>query len=43
MVEKMHMIPAKNIGEAIKKAKQILGKNDAKIVCIPDGISVVVI
>ena len=43
MVEKMHMIPAKNIGEAIKRAKQILGKNDAKIVCIPDGISVVVI
>ena len=43
MVENMHMIPAKSIGEALSKAKEILGKDDAKIVAIPDGIAVMVI
>ena len=38
----MHMTPAKSIDEAIKKAKEILGKNDIKIVAIPDGVSVIV-
>lgn len=41
-VEKMHMIPAHSIGEAIAKAKEILGKEDVKITAIPDGVSVVV-
>lgn len=41
-IEKMHMIPARSIDEAIKKAKEILGKEDATITVIPDGVSVVV-
>lgn len=42
MVEAMHMVPAKDIADALQKAKAILGKDDAKIVAIPDGISVIV-
>ena len=42
VVEKMHMIPAKNIDEAITKAKAILKKENPSIVAIPDGISVIV-
>ena len=42
MVEKMHMIPAHSIDEAIKKAKELLGKENVTITAIPDGISVVV-
>ncbi len=41
-VEKMHMIPAHSIDEAIKKAKEILGKTDVTITAIPDGVSIVV-
>lgn len=41
-VKKMHMIPAHSIYEAIKKAKEILGKEDVTITAIPDGIAVVV-
>ena len=41
-VEKMHMIPAHSIDEALAKAKEILGKNDVKIAVIPDGIAVMV-
>ena len=41
-VEEMHMIPAKNIADAISKAKSILKNENAKIVAIPDGISVIV-
>ncbi len=41
-IEKLHMIPAHSIDEAVKKAKEILNNQDAKIVAIPDGISVVV-
>ena len=41
-IEKMHMIPAKNVEEALQKAKAILNKEDATIVAIPDGISVIV-
>ena len=40
--EKLHMIPAHSIDEAIAKAKKILGKNDVTITAIPDGVSVVV-
>ena len=42
VIEKMHLIPAHSIDEALKKARTILGKNDLKIVAIPDGVSVIV-
>ena len=42
LVEKMHMIPAHSIADAIKKAKELVGKDDATITAIPDGVSVVV-
>ncbi len=42
IIEKMHMIPAHSIEEAINKAKKLLGKEDIKITAIPDGISVMV-
>ena len=41
-VRAMHMIPAHSIDEAMKKAKEILGKEDVKAAVIPDGISVMV-
>lgn len=41
-VEKMHMIPARSIDEAIKKAKELLNKKDATVTAIPDGVSVVI-
>ena len=43
MVEKMHMLPAHSISEAIAKAKLVLKKEDASIAAIPDGVSVVVV
>jgi hypothetical protein len=36
------MIPAHSIAEAIAKAKELLGKENATITAIPDGVSVVV-
>jgi len=42
MIKNMHMIPAKNITEALKKAKEILKKENVTITAIPDGVSVVV-
>ena len=42
VVEKMHMIPAHSIDEALNKARGILNKTDLKIVAIPDGVSVIV-
>ncbi len=42
IVTNMHMIPAHSIEEAINKAKEIIEKDDVKILAIPDGISVVV-
>ena len=41
-VRAMHMIPAHSKDEAMKKAKEILGKEDVKAAVIPDGISVMV-
>ena len=41
-VEEMHMIPAHSLGEAIEKAKQIVG-DSASIAAIPDGVSVMVV
>ncbi len=42
IVENMHMIPAHSIDEAMVKAKQIIGREDVKVVAIPDGIAVMV-
>ena len=42
VIEKMHMTPAKNLDEAIEKAKEILAQKSPKIVAIPDGVSVIV-
>ncbi len=42
LIEDFHMIPAHSIDEAITKAKQLINKDDLKIVAIPDGISVMV-
>ena len=41
-VEEMHMIPAHSLGEAIEKAKRLVG-NSARIAAIPDGVSVMVV
>lgn len=42
IIEKMHMIPAKSLEEAIALAKKLLNKENATITAIPDGVSVVV-
>ena len=42
LVEKMHLIPAHSIEEALEKAKSLLGKKDITITAIPDGVSVIV-
>ena len=42
VVEKMHMIPAHSIDEALEKAKMILVKNEITVTAIPDGVSVIV-
>ena len=41
-IEKLHMIPAHSIDEAIGIAKKVLGKEDVKIAAIPDGVAVMV-
>ena len=41
-VRQMHMTPACSIDQALKIAKQLLGKEDIKIAAIPDGVSVIV-
>jgi len=43
IVKDLQMIPAHSIEEAIEKAEEILGKKDAKIAVIPDGVSVIVL
>ena len=40
-VKEMHMIPAHSLGEAIEKAKGLVG-DGARIAAIPDGVSVMV-
>ena len=40
-VEAMHMIPAKDLDEAMEKAKQLVNK-DPTITAIPDGVAVMV-
>ncbi len=41
-VREMHMTPADSISDAIAMAKAMIGRDDAKITAIPDGISVIV-
>lgn len=42
LVQKLHMIPAHSIEEALRLAKALLGKEDITVTAIPDGIGVVV-
>ena len=42
VVEKMHMIPAHSIEEALEISRRLLNKESLKIVAIPDGVSVIV-
>ena len=43
IIEKMHMTPARSIGQALEIAKKLLGKDDPSVVAIPDGVSVMVV
>jgi hypothetical protein len=43
MVERLHMIPAHSLEEALAKAEKIIGKADAGITAIPDGVGVMVV
>ena len=40
-VRNMHMIPAHSVGEALQKAREILGMETVGVIAIPDGVSVV--
>jgi len=42
IIEKMHMIPAKDIDKALEIAKKLLSRDDAKITVIPDGVGIIV-
>ena len=42
IVEKMHMIPANSLEEAITKARKMLAKETVTVTAIPDGVSVMV-
>ena len=41
-VEAMHMIPAKDLADAMEKAKRRIGKEQPTITAIPDGVAVMV-
>jgi nickel-dependent lactate racemase len=43
IVREMHMMPARSIGEAVKKAEEILGNPYAAIAAVPDGVAVMVL
>ena len=43
MVRGLHMIPVHSLEEAMDCAEKILGKKDATVTAIPDGVSVMVI
>lgn len=43
IVKDLHMVPAKSLEEALKKAEDILNNPNASIVAIPDGVSVMVV
>lgn len=42
VIEKMHMISVKSIDQVLSKARQILRKDDIKIVAIPYDVAVMV-
>ena len=42
MVKAMHMIPASSLDGALRKAKELVGKENLTVTAIPDGVSVVV-
>ena len=42
MVKTLRMVPAKDVNDALKKAKEILGKERPSVAVIPDGVSVIV-
>ncbi|MDR2528825.1 MAG: nickel-dependent lactate racemase [Synergistaceae bacterium] len=42
MIEHLGMIPASSLDAALRKAEEILGKSDASVTVIPDGVSVIV-
>ncbi len=42
VIEKMHMLPAHSLDEAIEKAKALVNTPDPRITAIPDGVSVMV-
>lgn len=42
LVRSLHMIPAHSLSEALAAARSILGKENASVTVIPDGVSVVV-
>ena len=42
LVRKMHMIPAHSIDEALKVARELLGREDVTVAAIPDGVAVMV-
>lgn len=41
IIEEMHMVPAKDLDEAMKKAEEIVG-SDSTVTVIPDGVAVIV-
>ena len=41
-IEKMHMIPAHSLEEAVTRAKALVGTPNPRITAIPDGVSVMV-
>ncbi|MCR5732691.1 MAG: nickel-dependent lactate racemase [Sphaerochaetaceae bacterium] len=43
IVKGLHMVPAHSLDEAMEIAEKIVGKKDATITAIPDGVSVMVI
>jgi len=43
LVRDLHMIPAHSLEEAMKLAEEIVGRSDATVTAIPDGVSVMVI
>ncbi|MDR3755551.1 MULTISPECIES: nickel-dependent lactate racemase [Enterocloster] len=42
MTEALHMIPAHSVAEALETAGRLLGRADAGVTVIPDGVSVIV-
>jgi nickel-dependent lactate racemase len=43
MIEKMHMIPAHSLEDAMKKAKAVLKNENPTVTAIPDGVAVMVV